>query len=359
MTATVQALPDLPDTVQSLRPPPMWYRDTASCLPATIGSVLAYHGHDPLEVLGAGWDFTFVPGEPPFEEFYRPLAPGIELGQSLAPHHGLKLRWVTDGDEEEPLSGMRDAIKRGHLPVAAVDKFHLPFRPAYHDVHAANLLIVYGIDLARSLVLVADPTPPGFSGPIAVADFLAARQSANPPDEQDAFFSDTEIGSRYLLAEVPGEPVQLTRPRLGEILRANAAVMQAPEDAQTDGAWTGVAGLRRFLELICTAAAEADSRTVQLVYPFAWSPQASASLHGELLRRLGVRHQLPELVEAGRAVETVSSIWTALRVSAAHYWSEPARAEDIFATQGRRLQSQYEVALDMMAPVAARLAGEM
>ena len=355
MTASVQARPDLPDTVQSLRPPPMWYRDTASCLPATIGSVLAYYGHDPLEALGAGWDFTFVPGEPPFEEFYRPLAPGIELGQSLAPYHELKLRWVTDGDEEKPLSGMRGAIEAGHLPVAAVDKFHLPFRPAYHDVHAANLAIVYGIDLARGLVLVADPTPPGFSGPIAVADFLAARQSANPADEQDAFFSDTEIGSRYLLAEVPGEPEPLTPPRLGEIMRANAALMQAPENTQTDSAWTGLAGLRRFLDLICTAAAQADTRTVQLVYPFAWSPQASAALHGELLRRVGVQYELPEVVEVGRAVETVASTWTALRVTAAHYWNEPARAEGIFAAQGHRLQSQYEAALDMMAPVAVRL----
>jgi hypothetical protein len=224
--------------------PPMWYRDTVSCLQATVGSVLAYCGDDPLEVLGAGWDFTYIPGEVPFEEFYFPCPPGISLGQSLAPHHPLSLRWAA-GVGNDPLGGLADSIDAGRLPIVALDKYHLPFRPAYHDVHAAYLLVVYGVDTRRGLVLVSDSTPPRFSGPIAAEPFLAAWRSGNPADEQDAFFSETEIGMRYLVAEVRDRIPPLTRHQFSTALRVNLAGFCTEGD---ETCWTSPVSTRRLLK---------------------------------------------------------------------------------------------------------------
>lgn len=354
MTSSTMQLPEGARSsrpVQALDRPPMWYRDTVSCLQATIGSVLAYRGHDPLEILGAGWDFTHIPGEPPFEEFYLPSPPGISAGQSLAPHHPLSVRWAA-GVGDDPLGELSDAIEIGQLPIVALDKYHLPFRPAYHDIHAAYLLVVYGVDKRRGLVLVSDSTPPHFTGPIAAEPFLAAWHSRNPADEQDAFFSESEISARYLVVELRDRISPLTRSQFGAALCANMVSFRA-EGSET--VWTGVAGLQRFLTAVHQAAVERDLIKIRQVYPFAWSSQAKASLHGELLRLRGAQWSVPELMEAGRAVEMVAHTWTALRVTAAHNWRAPDTVADIFSMQAQRLLSRHEAALEMISLAAERL----
>jgi hypothetical protein len=103
------------------------------------------------------------------------------------------------------------------------------------------------------------------------------------------------------------------------------------------------------------AAAERELMKIREVYPFAWGAQARASLHGELLRLRGAQWSVPELMEAGRAVEMVAHTWTALRVTAAHNWRVSNTVADTLSMQARRLLSRYEFALEMVSLAAERL----
>ncbi|HST66657.1 MAG TPA: BtrH N-terminal domain-containing protein, partial [Mycobacteriales bacterium] len=175
-----------------------WYRDLVSCLQATVATVLLRDGHDPLEVLGAAWEFRWIPGDVRSEEFYYPCRYAGDLGRSLAPRHPVRSAWRRPADPADPLAEIRAAVAADRLLVAAVDNFHLPFRPAFGDVHAAHLVVLSGLDERRGLVYLSDAMPPAFAGPIPVPDFLAAWSSANPADEQDDFFSDAGIDRRLL-----------------------------------------------------------------------------------------------------------------------------------------------------------------
>jgi hypothetical protein len=331
--------------VQAARRPALWYRDSISCLQSTFAAVIAAHGHDPLEVLGAGWEFLHIPGDVRTEEFYHPCRHPGDLGRSLAPHHPLRSRWVEATNERDALSELAVLLAGGRLPIAAVDNFHLPFRPAYHDVHAAHLVVVYGVDRARGLVLVSDAMPPAFTGAVAAEHFLAAWNSLNPSDHQDAFFSSSRIGRRYLLLEMsdpfpsPDQPATLRA-----ALQANLAGFTAEPNG--DGAlWSGMAGLRRYLDWVLAEAVDGAGTPVRDAYPFGWSMQAKAALHGELLRSRGAAWDVPELREAGRAVEAVAHAWTGVRITAAHRWSEPRLAAEDLEHHGVRLQHRYEAAL--------------
>ncbi|WP_322888056.1 BtrH N-terminal domain-containing protein, partial [Streptomyces solincola] len=340
-----------PRPAQAPDRPELFYRDPLSCLQSTFAAVLAARGRDPLDVLGLGWEFAHVPGDRPSEEFYYPCGAGDDLGARLAPHHEVSSRWVVPGDGGDPLAELAAAVEAGGLPVAAVDNFHLPFRPAYHDVHAAHLVVVYGVDRARGLVLVSDAMPPAFTGPIRTEDFLAAWGSANPADEQDAFFSSSRIDRRYLDIRVGGEPAPLTPDFVRQALRTGVA--RLTDGAAPDGGpWTGLPGLRRYAAALADQARAGDGEAVRSAYPFGWPMQAGAALHGELLRTLGVRWDVPELREAGRAVEAVAHTWTGLRVTGAHGWPEPRDAADDLERHGRRLVRRHEAAVEAVALAA-------
>lgn len=345
-------------SAQAVHRPPLWYRDTVGCLQATVGSALLAGGWDPLEVLGAGWSFTHLPQDAPHEEFYLPLPPGVQLAQALAPHHALELSWSRARQAGRAALGeLAEVLAGGGLPIAAVDNYHLPFRPAYHDLHAAHLVIVYAVDGYRQLVQVADPTPPAFTGSVPVESFLAAWQSGNPADEQDAFFSRTAIGGRFLVLAPPGNPRPLSAHQLAEAIQANYLRLQHPDGpGGGEPAWLGMVGLRKYLSAVGDAAAAGDREAVRRVYPGSWSAQASASLHGELLRARGARWRLPELIELGRAVERVAHAWTAVRVTAAHAWSDPAPVADLLHAQGRRLSARYQNAVALVPEASRRLA---
>jgi hypothetical protein len=345
-------------SAQAAHRPPLWYHDTAGCLQATLGSALLAAGWDPLEVLGAGWSFTHLPQDAPQEEFYLPLPAGVDVARALAPHHPLELRWSRARQAgRAALDELAEVLAGGGLPIAAVDNYHLPFRPAYHDLHAAHLVIVYAVDGYRQLVQVADPTPPAFTGSVPVENFLAAWQSGNPADEQDAFFSRTAIGSRFLVLAPPGNPRPLSPHQLAEAMRVNYLRFQHPSTAGGgEPAWLGLAGLRRYLSALGDAAAAGNREAVRRAYPGNWSAQSSASLHGELLRTRGARWRLPELIELGRAVERVAHAWTAVRVTAAHSWQDPEPVAGLLHAQGRHLHARYQSALALMPRAGCRLA---
>jgi hypothetical protein len=331
-------------------------------LQSTFASTLAHAGADPLEVLGAHWEFLFKPGDVRSEEFYFPCRHDGDLGRSLAPHHPVRSRWSRPADQADPLAEIRAAVHADRLPIVAVDNFHLPFRPAFGDVHAAHLIIVYGLDERRGRIYLSDAMPPAFQGPIAITDFLRAWSSANPRDVQDAFFSDSDIDRRLLMVRLGDHFPALDARLLKHVLSANLALFQADHsDGHSDGhgddhsdghgdghggvGWAGRAGLRRFTDDLIDRARAGDARALEETYPFGWGMQAQASLHGELLREWGARHDVPEVREAGRYAEAVAHAWTGLRITAAHGRTDPVAASADLARHARVLRSAYESAM--------------
>ena len=77
--------------------------------------------------------------------------------------------------------------------------------------------------------------------------------------------------------------------------------------------------------------------------------QAQTYLHGELLRETGAGWSVPELAEAGRAVQEVASAWTGLRMTGAHALAAPAAAAADLRRHGNRLRRCYEAALEHVA----------
>jgi hypothetical protein len=326
----------------------LWCRDLISCLQATVATVLAHHGQDPLGTLGAAWEFLYKPGDVTAEEFYFPCRQP-DLARSLCPHHPVRSAWRRPADGERPLAELERAVAAGRLPIAAVDNYHLPFRPAFHDVHAAHLVVVYGIDLQRGEVHLSDAMPPAFQGPIPVADFERSWGSLNPDDHQDAFFSGARIGCRWLLVELEGRFPPMDAAWLRRVLAANlAGFVAAPRGGDPTG-WAGLAGLRVFSDQLVGRARAGEARALEELYVLGWGLQAQASLHGELLRTRGGEWDLPALREAGRAVEAVAHAWTGLRITGAHGRGDPAgRAADL-RRHGERLRRRHEEALEAVA----------
>lgn len=339
---TTTDLPSVPRLRRVDGPIEFWYRDLVSCLQATLGTVLRHAGHDPLEVLGAHWEFRYRRGDVRPEEFYYPCRVPGDLAASLAPHHPVSSRWLRSEDPARPLAEIGAAVAAGQLVISAVDNFYLPFRPAFGDVHAAHLVVIYGIDPAGGRVFVSDAMPPAFSGPIATEDFLRAWSSSNPPDTQDVFFSDARIDRRFMTLTI-GEPFpKLDAELLRAILQANLAGFS---HGDATGDWVGVAGLERFLDGLLESSADADATQLTDAYPFGWGMQAQASLHAELLRRWGARADIPELRETGRLVEATAHAWTGLRMTAAHGRNDPAGCKADLARHAAALRRGYELAM--------------
>ncbi len=357
MTAVTQTAPVAGTAVapsQAAHRPSTFYRDPLSCLQSILGALILDAGHDPVAALGARWEFRHIPGDVRSEEFYFPGRAPHDTAGSMMPYHPVHSAWSTPSSDD-PLAELAALIDRGILPIAAVDNYHLPFRPAYHDVHAAHLVLVFGVDRRRGLVLVSDTMPPAFSGPIRAEDFLNAWGSANPADHQDAFFSNADIDRRYLTVELGGPWPQDDPATLLTALRANADDLHAELSADA-GHWTGLAGLRRYVEHVATAARSGEAAPLKELYTFGWSQQAMCSLHGELLRTRGHRWAIPALREAGRAVEAAAHTWSGLRVTAAHGWPDPPAAAADLHRHGTRLHRRYEAAATAVQRAAQVLA---
>ncbi|MDQ3821743.1 MAG: BtrH N-terminal domain-containing protein [Actinomycetota bacterium] len=334
--------------------PELWCRDLISCLQATFASVVARAGADPLTVLGAGWRFLHLPGDVRSEEFYYPCLPdesgGTDLGAALAPHHDLHSRWWQPADEDDVWREVRETLAEDRPLIAAVDNFYLPFRPAYGDVHAAHLVVVYGLDELRGLVYVADAMPPAFRGAIELEAFLRSWGSANPTDVQDAFFSDSRIDRRCLDVRLDAPPPPLTPELLGGFLRTDVEAFTTATSART-----GLAGFDEFAGEVLERCRAGDANALRELYPFGWGMQAQAALHGELLRRCGREWGDPALAGAGRAVEAGAHAWTGLRITGAHGLADPRAVAADVAHHATALRARYAIAVDAVGAAAARL----
>lgn len=331
------------EAVHERRRPQQWYRDPISCLQSTLATVLLHSGDDPLVALGLNWEFLYKPDDVTAEEFYYPCRVDGDIARSMAPYHAIRSRWWRARHSNSALDELAGWIDGGALPIAAVDNFHLPFRPAYHDVHAAHLIVVYGIDRRRGEIWVSDAMPPAFSGPIPIEKFLASWSSENPLQPEDAFFSGSKIDRRCLLMHVQSVQSPLQREAVGAALRSNLARF-ARSDAPEG--WNGRVGLHRFLEQLVERARAGDRQALSDAYRFGWSMQAQSYLHGELLRSKGREWQVAALSEAGRAVESVASAWTGLRVTAAHGRNAPAGVAADLRRHALRLERAYDDALE-------------
>lgn len=245
---------------------------------------------------------------------------------------------------------MRETLADDRLVIAAVDNYHLPFRPAYGDVHAAHLVVIYGLDETRGVVYVSDAMPPAFRGAVPIEEFLRSWGSANPTDVQDAFFSDARIGRRCLDVRLDAPPAPLTPELLGGFLRTDADVFTTAGSART-----GLAGYDEFAAELLDRCRAADAGALRELYPFGWGMQAQASLHGELLRRCGRQWDDPALAGAGRAVEAVAHAWTGLRFTGAHGLEDPRAAAPDIAHHVTVLRAAYTRAVDAVGAAAARL----
>ncbi|WP_328345320.1 BtrH N-terminal domain-containing protein [Micromonospora sp. NBC_00421] len=320
--------------------PELWCRDLISCLQATFGTLVARWGADPLAVLGAGWRFLHLPGDVRFDEFYYPCPDG-DLGAALAPHHELRARWWQPADEDDVWREVRESLARDQPVIAAVDNFYLPFRPAYGDVHAAHLVVIYGLDEDRGLVYVSDAMPPAYRGPVPLGEFLNSWGSANPADVQDAFFSDSRIGRRCLDVRLDAPPAPLTPELLHGYLRVDV------DDFTTaTAARNGLAGFDAFAGELVDRCRAGDAAALRELYPFGWGMQAQASLHGELLRRCGREWGDPALAGAGRAVEAVAHAWTGLRITGAHGIADARAVSADIAHHATVLRGKYAYAVD-------------
>lgn len=319
----------------------LWCRDTVSCLQATLATVLRHAGWDPLDALGPRFEFRYVPEDRPREEFYYPCG-GTALGERLFAAHGISLRWRSAG-LADGLVQLRAALDGGWLPITAVDNYHLPFRPAYHDVHAAHLVVVCGVGDAT--VTVSDAMPPAFQGAITHEQFLASWHSDNPEDAGDAFFSGGRpMAGRWLDVRPGPPPAPLDRGGVHRVVQRNVEGFRA-----ADAPGGGERGLRHYRADLATALAGGDGDGVLAgVYTAGWPLQAQASLHAEWLRDRAREHDDDRLAEVAAAVDRVCSAWTPLRVGAAHARPGAPWCRSDLVDAAVRLQSAYAEAVGAM-----------
>ncbi|MDI6102996.1 BtrH N-terminal domain-containing protein [Actinoplanes sp. NEAU-A12] len=329
-----------------LAPITYWRHDLSHCLHTTAGVLLGFHGLDPVEVLGAAWGF-YYPGDVRREEYYFPGAAESLLG-GLAPYHAIRSRWHTPADADEGWRQVR-AMVAGGAPVAvAADNFHLPFRPAYRDVHTNHLLAVYGFDDRTGEVLVADPVPPAFQGPIPLAAFTAARDSQNPVrHSRDLFFTANPIGNRWLELDVGAEQPAFTADFVRYVLGENLRGFTAP----SDDTYRGRSGLSRFLDDVITRIAD-DPAAVDEAFVVLGPVLAVTGLHAEYLALAGRRFDDRRLYELGRLVDAVAHDWAALRIAVATCGTAGAAGRKSARHRAASLLAAHDRALSAMADAA-------
>ncbi|MET9161431.1 BtrH N-terminal domain-containing protein [Streptomyces parvulus] len=339
--------------LRNIRP---WRHDLGHCLHATMGVLLAGHGADPLHVLGAAWGFGYRSGDLRREEYYVPFGARSLLG-AMAPHHPVSSRWHRPPDPETAWAQVRDAVRDGRAVAAAVDNYHLPFRPAYRDVHTNHLLTVYGFDDERDEVLLADPVPPRFQGAITGAEFAAARASDNPEDhDRDLFFTRNPIDGRWLELSVGPDLPPWDLDHVRTVITANLAALEAdrtlPDGYADDGAglFGGRRGLARFLDAAAARMrAGDDPEVVDETFVVAGTVLAETGVHADWLATAGHTFARPTLREASRLVERVAHHWSAVRIIVANARTDTAAAAGDLEHRAAALLTDQDRAMDLLA----------
>ncbi|MGW5867830.1 BtrH N-terminal domain-containing protein [Streptomyces sp. NPDC055239] len=329
-----------------------WRHDLGHCLHTTMGGLLRHHGLDPLQVLGAHWGFFHRPGDVRREEYFFPLHRDGLL-ESMAPHHPVWSRWHWPDDAASGWGEVRAAILAGAPVAVAADNFHLPFRPAYRDVHTNHLLTAYGFDDERDLVLICDSVPPRFQGAIPIGQFTDARDSANPVlHDRDLFFTDNPVANRWLEVGVEGELPPHDRDFVRQVLAVNEAGFGSSHPGPE---LSGLAGQRRYLDELGDRLAAGDASVIDETFIVTGAVLAMTGVHGDYLTATARDFESPALLEAARTVDRVAHHWSALRIGVAMAREEPAVAETSVRNRAKHLLTDQELALDRLHAAARSL----
>ncbi|MFF8955196.1 BtrH N-terminal domain-containing protein [Streptomyces sp. NPDC014894] len=298
--------------------PAYWRHDLAGCLHTCMAGLLDFHGHDPLEVLGAAWQFAYTPGDVRREEYYFPCPPGRSLLSSMAPYHPVSSTWHRPASAEEGWAQVRARVDAGTPVAVAVDNFELPFRPAYRDVHANHLILVHGYDDARGTVAVSDPVPPRFAGDIRQSELTASRSSGNAVQhDRDMFFTDAPIAGRWLDIDVSTDAFPVfDRPFVRHVIETNIHGFEAPPDPAVAPLLHGLAGQQIFLDDMTGRYGRGET-VVDELFVLAGVQLATSALHADWLAHGARTFGVPELGEAARRVERTAHHWSAIRILAA------------------------------------------
>lgn len=327
-----------------------WRHDLTGCLHVTMAVLLGFLGHDPLEILGAGWGFHYDPGELRREEYYFPCG-GRSLLSALAPHHPVSSTWYQPADAATGWQQVRAVVAAGRPVAVAADNYELPFRPAYQDVHTNHMITVFGFDDERGQVLVTDPVPPRFTGAIPIDTLIAARDSTNPVHgNRDLFFTGNPIANRWLTIDAEPTMPGFDRDFVRGVIGRNAAEFRRPDDAS--GPCHGLAGEWRFLATMADRLAAGDETVADEGFVVAGPALAVAGLHADWLAMAARRLDWPRMAEAARSVDRVAHHWSAFRISVATARTDPAAAAAPLRARARALVADHERALALLCAAA-------
>jgi Butirosin biosynthesis protein H, N-terminal len=326
-----------------------WRHELTGCLHVAMGVLLKHRGHDPLEVLGAHWGFYHDPADLRREEYYFPARRGSLLAD-LAPYHPVSSQWHA-ATAAEAWPRVRDTIASGQPVAVAADNYHLPFRPAFRDVHTNHLIVVYGFDDARAEALVADPVPPSYQGPVSYAELAAARGSDNPVRHgRDLFFTDNPIGNRWLTIETADAMPAFDQDFVAAAVGRNLADFGGTVSGTVG--YAGTEGQRRFLDDIAAKLAAGDEAAVDEAFVVAGPMLAQTALHASWLSRAARDFADPGLAEAARRVERVAHHWSAVRIIVASSRARPASAAGQLRRRAAALADDHWRAIDDIARTA-------
>jgi hypothetical protein len=313
-----------------------WRHDLAGCLHACVGTLVEHAGFEPLEVLGANWQFYYRPGDVRSEEYYFPRPANRSLLASLAPHHPIDSRWRWPDDPEQGWLQVREQVAAGTPIAVAVDNFEVPFRPAYQDVHSNHLVIVHGFDDEGETVSVLDAIPPFFDGKLSIQTLTKARSSQNRSvHTRDMFFANNPIGNRWL-------QLLLERPRRRSdppdtFLARNLEqfhLVSAPDS------YSGRDGIAQFLSDMCDRL-EAGHKVADELFVVAGVALAGTAVHADWVSDTGRRLGLPGWPELARQIRRLAHHWSALRILASL-----ARTGDVSAARLRNRRAMLLADLD-------------
>jgi hypothetical protein len=146
-----------------------------------------------------------------------------------------------DGD------GLYETLDAGVAAIAAVDSFHLPYRPAFGRVHSHRTVVVRALD--RDHVEADDLWPPAFRGAVPFADFERARFSRVPLDPvREPIFAGRPIAGEWFHAEqlpaAPADGFEWAASLLSELSA------EAMEEAESDGIEYGLRAMDRFIDAV-------------------------------------------------------------------------------------------------------------
>lgn len=306
---------------------------------------MLYHGLDPIQTLGAVWDFYYLPEDLRKEEYYAPCRwPG--LAESLLPYHPVTSSWHQPNDPEIGWLQVKEALQNGSPVIVAVDNFYLPFRPAYQDIHAGHLILVYGFDEETEQVYVLDSMPPAFMGPIDLAALKASRSSLNPTDEEDYFFSNAPVANRWLELHIHDPFPQFTEKWVMDVINANVHRFVTP---CAGSALSGMSGLARYFDQLNERlATSAGHDALEELYVLGWSIQASTGLHADFLMQVGKQLNWYQLASIGRRVARIAHHWTALRMLGAHGRAHPTQIGERLILRATQLVTDQQLVIDQL-----------